>query len=253
MSGAPRSPEKPREECCRQCHSRVRCAEYVDGVRERMTKVEAPRNALGRAAARQHPESDADERDAGDSADRETRDRAHARHQLAREGGPCYAGDGELRRIERQSGGDLPTIDGTIEENEGIDRASVMPTTSDSTLTIHGRTSPARRSPTISIEHSIWIDWKSVITRRRSARSASTPPTSVSTQSGALIANASSRTRNATPRGSATATAARLVAPRCLCSMGGLQTRTLQTDGFGGVRGTHETRLSAWAKGGGRR
>ena len=87
------------------------------------------------------------------------------------------------------------TIDGTIEENDGIDSASVMPTTSDSTMTIHGRTSPPSRSTTISVGHSIWIDWNSVMTRRRSARSASTPPTSVSAQTGALIANASSPIR----------------------------------------------------------
>src|ERR1039458_7873041 len=83
------------------------------------------------------------------------------------------------------------TIDGTIDRNDGMDKASVMPTISDIATTIQGCTVPARRRPTINRGQSIWIDWKRAITRRRSARSASTPPAIVSSHTGAPSAKLS--------------------------------------------------------------
>jgi hypothetical protein len=47
------------------------------------------------------------------------------------------------------------TIEGTIEENEGMDSASVIPTTKDSTMIVHGWAIPANSNTTIAIGHII--------------------------------------------------------------------------------------------------
>ena len=88
------------------------------------------------------------------------------------------------------------TIDGTMDENDGIESASVTPTTTESTMIIHGFTMPVMSRITIAVGQSIWIDWNSAITRRRSVRSASAPPASVSSSTGAFIANESRPIRN---------------------------------------------------------
>ena len=67
------------------------------------------------------------------------------------------------------------TIDGTIDWNEGMESASVMPITSESIITIHGRTVPASRSNTITEGQSIWIDWNNAITPPIRAVSQHTP------------------------------------------------------------------------------
>jgi hypothetical protein len=72
----------------------------------------------------------------------------------------------------------------------------VIPTTTESAMIIHGRVVLVSSSTTIATGHSIWIDWKTVITRRRSERSARAPPTMVSNQIGAFIANESSPIKN---------------------------------------------------------
>ena len=77
-----------------------------------------------------------------------------------------------------------------------MDRASVIPTTSESTMIIHGCTRCRSSSTTIAVGQSIWIDWKKAMTRRRSERSARAPPTRVSSQTGAFMANESSPIRN---------------------------------------------------------
>jgi hypothetical protein len=87
-------------------------------------------------------------------------------------------------------------MDGTIDENDGIESASVTPTTTESTMIIHGFTAPVTSRITIAVGQSIWIDWNVAITTRRSRRSASTPPASVSSNTGAFIANESSPIRN---------------------------------------------------------
>ena len=88
------------------------------------------------------------------------------------------------------------TIDGTIDENDGIDNASVTPTIAESTITIQGRTVPVSSSTTSRNGQSIWIDWHRVMMRRRSLRSASTPPISVNIQTGAAVANESRPIKN---------------------------------------------------------
>ena len=93
------------------------------------------------------------------------------------------------------------TMVGTIDENDGIESASVMPTISDSATTIHGCTVPVSRRTTRAAGHSIWIDWNVAITRRRSARSANSPPASVRSQAGAASTKASSPiTKDDAPR-----------------------------------------------------
>ena len=49
-------------------------------------------------------------------------------------------------------------IDGTIDWNDGIDRASVMPMTSDNAITIQGCSACVRSSTTTGVGHNIWID-----------------------------------------------------------------------------------------------
>jgi hypothetical protein len=51
------------------------------------------------------------------------------------------------------------TIEGMIEENDGMDSASVIPTSSESPIIIQGRPAPASSSATISIGHSICTEW----------------------------------------------------------------------------------------------
>src|ERR1035437_2528221 len=80
--------------------------------------------------------------------------------------------------------------------NDGIESASVTPTTIDRTMIIHGLTVPVMSRTTMAVGQSIWIDWNSAITRRRSERSASAPPASVSSHTGAFIANESRPIRN---------------------------------------------------------
>jgi hypothetical protein len=53
-------------------------------------------------------------------------------------------------------------------------------------MIIHGRIVPATISTTMAVGHSIWIDWKTVMTWRLSDRSASAPPASVRSQTGAV-------------------------------------------------------------------
>ncbi len=50
------------------------------------------------------------------------------------------------------------TIEGTIEENDGIDKASVIPTTSEVAMISQGRAIPASSNTTITTGHSIWTD-----------------------------------------------------------------------------------------------
>src|SRR5713101_7724747 len=88
------------------------------------------------------------------------------------------------------------TMDGTIDWNDGMESASVTPTTTESAMIIHGVTPPVISRITIAVGHSIWIDWKIVITRRRSERSASAPPTRVSSHTGAFMAKESRPIRN---------------------------------------------------------
>ena len=91
------------------------------------------------------------------------------------------------------------TNEGTMDANEGIDSASVTPTTNDSTMIIHGWTAPVSSNTTSNVGHNIWSAWKPKMIFRRSPRSASTPPTSVNPQAGASIAKASRPTRNDEP------------------------------------------------------
>jgi hypothetical protein len=63
-------------------------------------------------------------------------------------------------------------------------------------MIIHGWIVPTIISMTIAVGHSIWIDWKTVMTWRRSDRSASAPPAKVRSHTGAFIANESSPIRN---------------------------------------------------------
>ena len=48
------------------------------------------------------------------------------------------------------------TIDGTIEENDGIESASVIPTTSESAMISHGWAIPLNSNATMTIGHNIW-------------------------------------------------------------------------------------------------
>ncbi len=50
------------------------------------------------------------------------------------------------------------TNSGTMDWKAGIDSASVMPTTADSPITIHGFTLSVSRSTTRIVGHIIWID-----------------------------------------------------------------------------------------------
>ena len=71
-----------------------------------------------------------------------------------------------------------------------------MPTMAERAMIIDGRTRWAISNTTIVVGHNIWIDWNTVMTRRRSERSASAPPTRVSSNTGAFIANESSPIKN---------------------------------------------------------
>ena len=116
---------------------------------------------------------------------------------------PANAGPKILERLNwvvlRASAGGICsgfTIEGTIELKDGMESASVMPTIRESEIIIHGCIEPVSKRMTIRIGHNIWIDWNIAITRRRSARSAKTPPISVKSQTGAFMAKLSSPTRN---------------------------------------------------------
>ena len=73
--------------------------------------------------------------------------------------GPEDARQVELDRVEREAGRDRSgsTIDGTIDWYDGIDSASVTPTTSASATTIHGAIQPVATSTTSASGHSIWM------------------------------------------------------------------------------------------------
>ncbi len=83
------------------------------------------------------------------------------------------------------------TINGTMVLKEGIDSASVTPTISEQAMMTQGSTLENSSSPTSSRGQSIWIDWLMKITLRRSARSASWPPSNVRAHIGASMAKAS--------------------------------------------------------------